>query len=126
MRKIIGLAAIGAALTLGTFQARAQSTNTNTVTFTTNVTQTINIALTGLESSGGSNSGSATPVRITTKDLLSDIGMVTGATFSPRAKLIAVTPVGGGSTAFVVRDGNNTNGDVDVSAFLRANTLAQA
>jgi hypothetical protein len=90
------------------------------------VTQNINIALTGFEGGGDSNSTTASPVRITTKDILADLGAATGTSVSSRSKLVATTALGGG-TAFVIHGGGGTNGagDVDVSSLIGANTLSQ-
>jgi len=110
-------------VTFGAARLSAQSTNdTNTVTVTTNVVQTVNIALTGFEQTGGGSGVSS--VHITTKDILRDLQTATGTTFSPRAKLTAVTPLGGGTTAFIVQDPSNTNSaQTDVSGLLSAATV---
>jgi hypothetical protein len=122
MKNIIILMTIGAMVTFGAAKASAQSTNdTNIVTTTvTNVVQTVTIALTGFEQSGSG----ASPVHLSTKDFLKDLQTATGTTFSPRAKLTAVTPLGGGTTAFIVQDPSNTNSaSTDVSGLLSAMTV---
>jgi hypothetical protein len=123
MKNIMKLTMIGAMVTFGAARLSAQSTNTNTVTFVTNVVQTITISLTGFEQSGGSNSMNVTPVHFATKDILADLSILAGTTFSSKAKLTAVTPVGGGSTSFVVVDGSSSN---DVSSFFSATTVGTA
>jgi hypothetical protein len=111
-------------ITFGAAKVSAQSTNTNTVTFTTNVVQQVNITITGFEQAGGSNSTSVTPVHIATKDIIRDLGTASGSSFGQRAKLVAVTPVGGGTTSFMVESGpSGTNGAVDVSSFVSATTV---
>jgi len=113
-------------ITFGAARASAQSTNdTNTVTVTTNVVQTVTFSLTGFEQSGGSNSAAVSSVRIATKDILKDLETATGITFSPKAKLTAVTPLGGGgTTAFIVQDPSNTNSaQTDVTSILSATTV---
>jgi hypothetical protein len=131
MKNIVLLTTIGAMVTFGAARLSAQSdtntVDTNTVTTTTNVVQTINIALSGFEQAGGSNSSAVTPFHIGTKDVLRDLQAATGTTFSPRAKLTAVTPLGGGSTAFIVQDPSNTNSaQTDVTSLLSATTVGAA
>ena len=122
MKKIILLTTIGAMVTFGAARLSAQSTNTNVVTTITNVVQTVNISLSGFEQTSGGVGTS--PVRITTRDILRDLQTATGTTFSSRARLTAVTPLGGGTTAFVVQDPSNTNGaSTDVSGLLTASTV---
>jgi hypothetical protein len=125
MKNIIILMTIGAMVTFGAAKASAQSTNdTNVVTTTTNVVQTVTFALTGFEQTGGSNSSGTSPVHIATRDIMKDLETATGTTFSPRAKLTAVTPLGGGQTAFIVQDPSNTNSaQTDVSSILGAATV---
>jgi hypothetical protein len=53
----------------------------------------------------------ATPVRITTKDIINALNDA-GNSFSKRARLLVEVPADGGSPAFVVRDGDT---DTDVS-----------
>src|SRR5215468_892851 len=121
MKKIILLMTIGAMVTFGAAKASAQSdtNDTNVVTTTiTNVVQTVTIALTGFEQSGGGSG--ASPVHLSTKDFLKDLQTATGTTFSPRAKLTAVTQLGVG-TSFIVQDPSNTNSaQTDVSSVFSA------
>jgi hypothetical protein len=113
MLSVIGCALLAA----GTLQARAQSTNTNTSGV---ITLNVNIALTGVDGSSGSN-GSPGRVKISTKDVINAMGSQLGTTFSSRAKLIAVDNGSGGGPAFFVRDG--TNGDTEVSSLLSASQI---
>jgi hypothetical protein len=122
MKNIILLTTIGAMVTFGAARLSAQSTNdTNVVTLTTNVVQTVNVALNGFEQTGGSNSAAVSTFRITTRDIIRDLGTATGTAFSSRARLTAVTPLGG-STSFVVVDGG-TNNTTDVTSIFNG-TLA--
>jgi hypothetical protein len=128
MKNIVLLTTIGAMVTFGAARLSAQSdtntVDTNTVTMTTNVVQTVNINLSGFEAAGGSNSTAISPVHIATKDILRDLEAATGTTFSPKAKLTAVTPLGGGTTAFIVQDPSNTNSaQTDVSSVFSAVTV---
>ncbi len=104
-------------VTFGAARLSAQSTNTNSVAMTTNVVQLVNVTLSGFEQSGGSNSMTVTPVHIGTKDILRDLSTASGTAFSQKAKLTAVTPVGSGTTAFMVQDGST---QTDVSGFFSA------
>src|SRR3954466_77035 len=110
MLSVIGCALLAA----GTLQARAQSTNTNTSGI---ITLNVNIALTGVDGSSGSN-GAPGRVKIATKDVINAMAAQLGTTFSSRAKLLAVDDGSGGGPAFIVRDG--TNGDTEVSSFFSA------
>ena len=87
---VIGCALIAA----GSLQARAQSG--------TNVDLNVNVALTGVTQSGDTTAR----VHIGTRDVIDAIATQTGNTFSTKARLLLVTPVGGDSS-FVVRDGTN-------------------
>jgi hypothetical protein len=113
MLSVIGCALLAA----GTLQARAQSTNTNTSGV---ITLNINIALTGVDGSSGSN-GAPGRVKIATKDVINAIATDVPTTFSSRAKLLAVDNGSGGGPAFIIRDG--TNGDTDVSSFFSASDV---
>jgi hypothetical protein len=113
MLSVIGCALLAA----GTLQARAQSTNTNTSGV---ITLNINIALTGVDGSSGSN-GAPGRVKIATKDVINAIATDVPTTFSSRAKLLAVDNGSGGGPAFIIRDG--TNADTDVSSFFSASDV---
>jgi hypothetical protein len=113
MLSVIGCALLAA----GTLQARAQSTNTNTSGV---ITLNVNIALTGVDGSSGSN-GAPGRVKIATKDVINAIATDVPTTFSSRAKLLAVDNGSGGGPAFIIRDG--TNGDTDVSSFFSASDV---
>jgi hypothetical protein len=113
MLSVIGCALLAA----GTLQARAQSTNTNTSGV---ITLNVNIALTGVDGSSGSN-GAPGRVKIATKDVINAIATDVPTTFSSRAKLLAVDNGSGGGPAFIIRDG--TNADTDVSSFFSASDV---
>src|SRR5882762_2978137 len=85
----------------GALQARAQ---------TTNVTLNVNIALTGVAQTNGD---SVARVRIGTRDVINAIGG-TNTTFSTRAKLVAISSLGGGGgPSFVIREGTNDTAVAD-------------
>ncbi len=117
MKTVITLTAIGGFLALGAAQSIAQSTNT----FVTNSVQALNIALTGLaqnSSNTNGNSMSVHSVRITTRDVINDLGTATGTKFTGRARLLLVAPPEGGNSVIVVRDGTGRAvTDTDVSSF---------
>ncbi|PWU14797.1 MAG: hypothetical protein C5B50_16545 [Verrucomicrobia bacterium] len=95
---------MGVALTLGFGVAKAQVTN---------VVTTANIALSGFE-----NQTDATPVRITTRDILTLLGASTGSSFSRNAQLVLLSQNDQLPT-FAVRDKLGSNViTTDVSSFL--------
>src|ERR1051325_2553191 len=102
MKRTAQIAVIGALLALGIAQSNAQ---------TPEVVSTLNIALSGF----AGDSSSATPVRISNKDIINALNNSSSAFgFSSRAKLMIVVPAEGGSPTFIVRDGGT---DTDVSDF---------
>jgi hypothetical protein len=104
MKRTAQIAVIGALLALGgVAQTYAQS---NAV-----VVSQLNINVSGF--TGGASS--ATPVKITNKDVINSLNASSSAfTFSKNAKLLFVVPAGGGTPSVVVRDGST---DTDVSSF---------
>ena len=107
MKQITQLLAIGLALGLTATVTQAQ----------TQTVQTVTINLMGAQDAGTG----ATPVRITNKDILTALS---GAgTFSPRARLVAITP-DGGTTGIFVRDVvSRQNVDTDVSSYFSNSTV---
>jgi hypothetical protein len=102
MKRTAQVAVIGALLAVGVAQSYAQSPF---------VVSSLNVALSGFS---GDSSG-ATAVKITNKDIINALNSSSSAFgFSKSAKLLIEVPVGGGSPAFVVRDGGT---DTDVSSF---------
>ena len=92
MKAVVLSAIIGTMLAAGLVQSRAQPTN---------VLIAVNISLSGMARTGDNTAERA---RISTRDVISAIGTATGNTFSTKAKLLAVFPVGG-DVHFIVRDG---------------------
>jgi hypothetical protein len=114
---IVKLAALAALISLGVSAARADQTN---------VVQNIGIQLAGVQRGGPLTSRFlvATGIalaNIDTRQVIQAIGAGTANTFSGRAKLVLVTPLGGGYSSIQVRDGNNT---VDVSSFFAHDQLS--
>jgi len=102
MKKTAQIAVIGVLLAVGAAQSYAQSPF---------VVSSLNISLSGFV--GGPSS--ATPVKITNKDIINALNSSSSAFgFSKSAKLLIEVPAGGGSPSFVVRDGGT---DTDVSSF---------
>jgi hypothetical protein len=105
MRKNMKLAVIGALLALGVGVANAQ---------TTNIVLVANISLTGFQQSSDS---SATPVRITNKDIFAALN-ANGNSFGKNAKLVIVNSDANGPTA-QVREKNGTDTTItDISGNL--------
>jgi len=61
------------------------------------------------------------PVYIDTRQVIQAIGTATANTFSGRAKLVLVTPLGGGYSSIQIRDGNNS---VDVTSLFAHDQLS--
>ena len=102
MKRTAQITVIGALLAVGVAQSYAQSPF---------VVSSLNISLSGF--TGGPSS--ATPVKITNKDIINALNSSSnGFSFSKNAKLLIEVPAGGGSPSFVVRDGGT---DTDVSGF---------
>jgi hypothetical protein len=110
MKIVKVVAAMAALISLGVFETRAD---------TTTVVQNIGIFLTGVQPGGPIvtrpivTTGVALAV-VDTRRVVEALGTATGNTFSRWARLVAVTPLGGGASAIQVRDGTRT---VDVSSF---------
>ena len=126
MKNTLRLTLIAGLMALGVAQSRAQSTNTNVITFTTNIQQQVTVTLTGY-TGGASNATGVASVRIGNKDLISSLSTATGVPFSPKARLIAITPLGILSNTgpfFFVQDSlSGTNVNTDVSQFFSASTI---
>jgi len=108
--KILKQAAMAALLSLGVFRAHGSQTN---------VVQNLSIQLQGVQSGGTiSNRYSVTtgfaPVSIDTRKIIQTLGAATGNTYANRARLVVVTPLGGGVSSIQVRDGTSIN---DVTGF---------
>lgn len=108
--KIVKQAVLSALISLGLFQAHGDQTN---------VVQNLSVQLRGVQPGGPVTNrftvttglGSA---RIDTRDVIQALGTATGNLFSRSARLVIVTPVGGGDSAIQVRGGS---GPVDVTRF---------
>jgi hypothetical protein len=108
MKLAAKLAMIGIVLGLAMGESYAQTQNV----------QNVNINLNGVMDGGGKKGA-----KISNKEILT--ALVTNGTFSAKAKLVAITPIGGGTTAIVVRDVvNKQNVDTDVSGNF-SNTTTQ-
>ena len=102
--KLVKTVLLSSLLSLGIPQAQADITN---------VVQNINIQLLGVQSGGPvTNNGiirtDITRVKIGTQQVIGALGTATGNSFTPRAKLVVVSPLGEGHSAIQVRDGSNT------------------
>jgi hypothetical protein len=124
MKNTLRLAIIGGLVAVGIAQSQAQTTNTNVITFTTNMEQVLNITLTGVS---GTNGVGGNPVRIGNKDIINSLNLATGAGFSSKARLVLINGVStdtNAPTAIVVRDSaGGTNADTDVSGFFSIGTI---
>jgi hypothetical protein len=101
---IVKLAAMAALISLGVSQARADQTN---------VVQNIGIQFRGVQPGGPvTNQFTVTtgiaPAKIDTRQVIQALGAGTANTFSGRARLVLVTPLGGGFSSIQVRDVNTT------------------
>lgn len=115
--KIVKLAAMAALLSLSVLEARADQTN---------VVQNIGIHLRGVGPGGPvTNRFSVTsdiaPTKIDTRQVIEALGAGTATAFSGRARLVLVTPLGGGYSSIQIRDGNNS---VDVTSFFAHDQLS--
>ena len=108
--KIAKAMLLSALLSLGIPQAHAD---------TTNIVQNLSVQLWGVQP-GGPVTNRNTIVtglgraKIGNRQIIEALGTATGNTFATRARLVVVTPLGGGSSAIQVRDGTLT---VDVTGF---------
>lgn len=102
-----------------TLAALAMTTAVSAWADQTNLVQELNIQLNGIKQ------GPTTTVRnqvitsldyarVGTRQVVEALGTATGNTFSQSARLVVITPLGGGYSKVVVRDGGNS---VDVSSF---------
>lgn len=110
--KIVKQAVLSAFISMGVFQAHADNTN---------VVQNLSVQLRGVQPGGPvTNRNTITtglsPARIENRDIIQALGLATSNLFSRAAKLVIVTPLGGGDSAIQVRDGTNR---VDVSDYFR-------
>ncbi|PWU14795.1 MAG: hypothetical protein C5B50_16535 [Verrucomicrobia bacterium] len=106
MKTMTKLSGLCMALALGLVAAKAQVSN---------VAMVVNIALSGFEQQSSNN---ATPVRITTKDILTLLSASTGANFSRSAQLVLLSQNDQLPT-FAVRDKSGANvTTTDISSFL--------
>jgi len=101
MKRTAQIAVIGAMLAAGIAESYAQ---------TPMVVSSLNVALSGF----AGDSSSATPVRITNKDIINALNASGSFDFGKGAKLMIVVPAEGGSPSFIVREGGT---DTDVSDF---------
>jgi hypothetical protein len=103
MKTTVKFAVLGSLLALGCGTLKAQS----------NMVQGLTINLTGVQQNGG---GGASPAKITNKEILTALAAGGTNAFSTRARLMTVTPIGGGTTSVIVRDVvGRGNVDTDVS-----------
>src|SRR5215471_7226850 len=103
MKTTVKLAVIGSLLALGCGTLKAQS----------NMVQTLTVNLTGVQQTGD---GTSSPAKITNKEIVTALSGGGTNTFSSRARLMTVTPIGGGTTSVIVRDiVGHGNVDTDVS-----------
>ena len=108
--KLSKIVAVAALLTLGMFQVGANQTN---------VVQSLGILLRGVQSGGPTTNRlvvttGIAPILIDTRKIIQLLGTATANTFSNSARLVLITPLGGGQSVIQVRDRNNT---VDVTGF---------
>jgi hypothetical protein len=104
------LTAIAALFAVATLRANAD---------TTNLVQDVSIQLTGYRQGAPRTNSTTIVVGVDTTSVgnagvIAALGAATGNSFSPGARLVSVTPVGGGDSSVQVRDGGNT---VDVTMF---------
>ena len=108
--KIVKLAVLTALINFGVARASADQTN---------VVQNLSVQLRGVQPGDPvTNRFTVTTglgsVRIDTRDVIKALGLATSNLFSRSARLVIVTPVGGGDSAIQIRDGS---GPVDVTRF---------
>ncbi len=117
--KIVKQAVLSMFISMGVFQAHADNTN---------VVQNLSIQLRGVQPGGPvTNRNTITtglsPAKIENRDIIKALGLSTSNQFSRSAKLVVVTPLGGGDSAIQVRDGSN---QVDVSDYFRHTQLSDS
>lgn len=95
----------------------------------TNLVQNFSVQLFGFSQGGVSHFGTiietnVNVARIDTRQIIQALGAAEGYNYSTSAKLVVVTPLGGGSPVIQVRDGNNT--PVDVTDFFVLQALSDS
>ena len=110
--KIVKQAVLSMLISVGVFQAHADNTN---------VVQNLSVQLRGVQPGGPVTNRNTiitglSPARIENRNIIQALGLATSNLFSRAAKLVVVTPLGGGDSAIQVRDGTNR---VDVSDYFR-------
>lgn len=108
--KILKQAVLSVIISLGVWQARADQTN---------VVQNLSVQLRGVQPGGPVTNRSRittglSSAKIDTRDVIQALGLATSNLFSRPARLVLVTPLGGGESAIQVRSGSNR---VDVTRF---------
>jgi len=115
--KLAKAALMSVLLSLGIPQARADQTN---------VVQNLSIQLWGVQPGGSvTNRNVVTtgigPAVVSNRQIIQALGTATGNSFSPPARLVIVTPYGGGDSLVQVRDGSK---QVDVTGFFSHQQLS--
>lgn len=110
MNQYLKLSAVALLSILGLAQTHADQTN---------VVQNLSIRLAGIYQGPTETNRNIVRInpgyaRVSTADVLKQLGTATGNTFSDNAKLAVVTPLDGGNSALVVRDGTTS---VEVTSF---------
>jgi hypothetical protein len=119
MKNTMKITVIAALASLAAVQAWADQTN---------LVRNLDIELVGVQQGGTTTSRNITTttvdkVKLDTADVINAIGSATGNTFSPRARLVVITPLANGSVTMAIRDGGNS---VDVSGFFVQSYLSDA
>ena len=99
--KLVKAICVSALMSLGIPQAHAD---------TTNVVQNLSVQLRGVRPGGPVTNHNIVVtgidrVKISTRQIIEALGVATTNAFATRARLVIVTPVGGGHSAVQVRDG---------------------
>jgi len=99
--------------------ALAMATTVSAWADQTNLVQELSIQLNGIKQGPTTTVRnqvitSLDSARVTTRQVVEALGTATGNTFSQSARLLVVTPLAGGYSSVVIRDGGNS---VDVSSF---------
>ena len=117
--KLVKAICVSALMSLGIPQAHAD---------TTNVVQNLSVQLRGVRPGGPVTNHSLVVTgidraKISTRQIIEALGVATGNTFSSPARLVIVTPVGGGESAVQVRSGTNS---VDVTGFFSHQQMSES
>ncbi len=117
--KIVKKAVLSALISLGVFQAQADQTN---------VVQNLAVHLRGVQPGGPVTNQSIIktglrPAKIENRDIITALGTATSNLFSRAARLVIVTPLGGGDSSIQVRDGNL---QVEVTGFFRHEQVSES